>query len=159
MILCCFALVAAAHTRTEFHFTVELPFEATAPLFGALAEQKWSPDFKAEVLWPDPPADAEGMVFRVNQPGHSSIWVNTALDLAGGHVAYVYVLNGVMMTRIDIRLSRACTARTAVQVVYERTALNPDANAHVEEFARHDRSAGPQWEAALNTYARTQTGR
>ncbi len=156
MILCCFALLAAAHARTEFQFTIDLPYDAAAPLFGALAEQKWAPDFKPVFLYPDPPEDREGMVFRVAHPGHSSIWVNTLFDLAGGRVQYVYVLEGALVTRIDIHLTRLGESQTGVKVAYERTALDPAANSHLQEFARHDAAAGHEWQAALNAYAAKQ---
>ena len=75
------------YARTEFHFTVDLPYDSAAPLFGALAEQKWAPDFKPVFLYPDPPADQEGMVFRVAHSGHSSIW-RQGESQTGVQVAY-----------------------------------------------------------------------
>ena len=55
------ASAALAHTRTEFRFTVEAPFEQTAPLFGADEERKWSPDWNPQFVYPEPAHD---------QPGH-----------------------------------------------------------------------------------------
>jgi hypothetical protein len=39
---------ALAHTRVEFHFVAEAPFEQVAPLFGANEERKWSPDWNPQ---------------------------------------------------------------------------------------------------------------
>ncbi len=141
------------YARTEFHFTVDLPYDSAAPLFGALAEQKWAPDFKPVFLYPDPPADQEGMVFRVAHPGHSSIWVNTVFDLAAGRVQYVYMLADLLVTRIDIHITRQGESQTGVQVAYERTALRPAANRRLQELAGKDAAAGPEWQTALNSYA------
>lgn len=102
--------------------------------------------------------DQAGMVFRVEHGEHSSIWINTAFDLAAGHIQYVYVLNDAMTTLIDIHLTRESADRTAVIVVYERTALLPEANEHVQHFAKGDEKSGKEWEDAINGYlAKSQT--
>lgn len=146
------ASAALAHTRTEFRFTVEAPFEQTAPLFGADEERKWSPDWNPQFVYPMPAHDQPGMVFRVDHSHHSSIWVNTAFDLAAGHIQYAYVLNDAMTTLIDIHLTREGTGKTGVTVVYERTALVPEANEHVQHFAKGDEAAGKEWSEAINGY-------
>ena len=71
-----------ARARSEFRFTVDIPFEAAALLFGPLGEQAWAPWWKPQFLYSNPSA-----VFRVDYPpSHSSIWTTTVFDLAGGHV-------------------------------------------------------------------------
>ncbi|MGC2110255.1 MAG: hypothetical protein WA655_12115, partial [Candidatus Korobacteraceae bacterium] len=141
-----------AHTRVEFQFTANAPFEQTAPLFGAHEERKWSPDWDPQFVYPTPARDQPGMVFRVEHPHHSSIWVNTAFDLAAGHIQYAYVLNDAMVTLIEIHLTRESAQQTGVDVVYERTALLPEANEHVQHFADGDKKAGKEWEDAINGY-------
>ena len=144
------------HTHVPFHFFVPLPFEKAAPLFGAWAEKSWEPGWDPTFLFPAPPADQEGAVFTVSHgPGHDSTWVNTAFDLAAGHVQYVVFQDGTIVTRIDIHLTREGEDRTEVSVVYERTALVPSANTHVDELARGDREKAPAWQKAIETYART----
>ncbi len=148
------APVPEAHTRTEFHFVTEMPFAQAVPLFGAFEEQRWAPEFKPEFIYPTPAADQEGSVFRVKHGSHDSIWVNSVYDLAAGHIQYVYVLGDVLLTRIDIHLSKDGESRTAVSVVYERTALDPSANEHVLKMAAHDGDQGSEWKAALDAYAK-----
>lgn len=143
---------ALAHTRTEFKFTVDAPFERTAPLFGANEERKWSPDWNPQFVYPIPAHDQPGMVFRVDHPHHSSVWVNTAFDLTAGHIQYACVLNDAMATLIDIHLTREGAEKTGVTVVYERTALLPEANEHVQHFTKGDAGAGKEWSNAINRY-------
>ena len=143
---------ALTHTRVVFKFTANASFEQTAPLFGANEERKWSPDWDPQFLYPNPAHDQPGMVFRVEHPHHFSVWVNTAFDLAAGHIQYAYVLNDAMATLIDIRLTRDSPQKTGVTVVYERTALMPEANEHVQHFADGDRKAEKEWEEAINGY-------
>lgn len=141
-----------AHTSVEFHFTVDLSYEAAAPLFGAWEEQKWAAGWKPQFLYPLPPADREGSVFRVQKGSQSSVWVNTVLDLTAGRVQYVYVLGDVLVTRIDIRLKRNGNDKTDVSVTYERTALDPSANAHVNTLAKSDATSADEWRSAINAY-------
>ena len=149
-----------AHTRVEFHFVADAPFEQVAPLFGANEERKWAADWNPQFIYPTPARDVPGMVFRVEHPHHSSIWVNTALDLAGGHIQYTYVLNDAMATMIDIHLTRDSAQKTGVTVVYERTALMPEANDHVQHFADGDRKAQKEWEESINGYlAKARAGK
>ena len=92
------------------------------------------------------------MVFTVPKGQFTSVWVNTAFDLAAGHIQYAYVLNDAMATLIDIHLTRESGQKTAVTVVYERTALMPEANEHVQHFADEDAGAGKEWGDAINAY-------
>jgi hypothetical protein len=141
-----------AHTRAEFKFTANAPLERTAPLFGACEERKWAPDWNPQFVYPNPAHDQPGMVFTVAHDQFSSVWVNTAFDLATGHIQYVYVVNDAMSTLIDIHLTREGTRKTAVNVVYERTALTAQANDHVQHFAWQDAKAGKEWEEQINGY-------
>lgn len=141
-----------AHTRTEFHFVANGSLERTAPLFGAEEERKWAPGWDPRFIHPQPARDQPGMVFQVSHGELTSTWVNTAFDLAAGHVQYAYVLHDAMVTTIDIRMARQAADKTGVTVVYERTALLPEANAHVQHFAKGDEKAGKEWEAQINDY-------
>ena len=143
---------APLHTRTEFSFTVDAPFDQGAPLFGANEERKWAPDWNPQFIYPIPAHDQQGMVFTVPKGQFASVWVNTAFDLAAGHIQYAYVLNDAMATLIDIHLTRVSGQKTEVTVVYERTALLPEANEHVQVFANEDAVAGKEWGDAINAH-------
>src|SRR5579875_565078 len=89
LIAFCFAARAQdtelAHTHAEFRFTLDLPFDTAGPLFGAYAEQNWSPGWKPQFLYPRPARDVQGAVCRVEHGGQTSTWINTIFDPAGGH--------------------------------------------------------------------------
>ncbi len=143
---------APLHTRTEFSFTVDAPFDQVMPLFGANEERKWSAGWNPQFVYPMPAHDRPGMVFTVAHGQFTSSWVNTAFDLAAGHVQYAYVLNDAMAVLIDIHATRQDANHTAVTVVYERTALMAEANEHVQHFAKGDAGAGKEWGDAMNAY-------
>jgi hypothetical protein len=141
-----------AQVSTEFHFTVDLAYNDAAPLFGAWAEQKWAPDWKPLFLYPTPPEDREGSVFRVERGSHTSTWVTTVFDLPGGRVQYVYFVNQLLVTRIDIRLKQRSPRQTDVSVTYERTALDAGANDQVKALAQNDAGNADEWRNAINAY-------
>ncbi|HMI51758.1 MAG TPA: hypothetical protein VK525_09610 [Candidatus Saccharimonadales bacterium] len=145
--------VAALHTHNEFRFKVQAPMAVAAPLFGASEERVWAPDWNPQFVQPVPPKDELGAVFKILHPGGiEATWIMTAADFAGGHVQYVYVIPEAMTTLIDIHLSEESKGVTSVHVVYERTALRPAANAHVQHFADGDARQGPEWESAITSY-------
>jgi hypothetical protein len=131
---------------------VDAPFDQVAPLLGALEERKWAPGWDPKFIHPIPAHDQLGMVFTVPKGQSTSLWVNTAFDLAAGHIQYVYVINETMTTLIDIHLTRRSAQKTEITVLYERTALVPGANAHVQQLADEDAGAGQEWDDAINGY-------
>jgi hypothetical protein len=143
---------ALTHTRTEFSFTVDAPFEQVVPLFGAHEERKWADGWDPKFIYPNPARDQQGEVFRVDHGHHSSVWINTALDLTAGHIQYAHVLNDAMATLIDIHATRQGADKTHVTVSYERTALIPEANEHVLHMTKGDDGAGKEWGDAINAY-------
>jgi hypothetical protein len=143
---------APAHTHNEFTFTAKAAYEQVFPLFGAWEEKKWAEGWDPQFVFPSSPSDEPGMVFTVAHGEMKSVWTNTALDAASGHVQYVYVVPGALVTLIDIHLTRAGANETRASVVYERTALSPEANDHVAHLAKGDAKSGPEWAEAINGY-------
>ena len=141
-----------AHTREAFGFVVSAPYSQVFPLFGAYEERKWAAEFEPHFLHPLPAHDQQGMVFTTVQGGLPREWTNTCFDAASGHVQYVYWIADVMVVLIDIHLNRSIAQQTQVQVVYERTALRPEANQQVLRMAQADAHSGPRWEAMISAY-------
>jgi len=152
--------VVVAHVRSEFEFTVHAPYAKAAPLFGADAERAWAGDtWSPHFLFPAAaPFDVPGAVFTIEHGGHHATWVCTSFDLKAGHVQYVYTIGGALATLIDIRLSASDSKSTHVQVAYERTALEPEADDHVRTMGESDRDFGKEWQEAIDRYLKTTPG-
>jgi len=147
----------AYHVRTELEFMVHAPYSAAAPLFGPEGEKAWASDsWHPHFVYPQPARDIEGAVFQVSHGHHHSTWVNTAFDLEQGHIQYVYMIPGMMVTLIDLHLSKPTADTTDVRVAYERTALRPAANEHVREFGEADKKNGKIWGDDIERYLATQ---
>ena len=141
-----------AHSHEEFSLTVRAPYDKAFPLFGAHEERKWAKGFEPHFLHPSPAHDEEGMIFTWKLGAIPSVWANTAFDADSGHVQYVYFVNDVMVTLIDIHLTKANASETKVTVAYERTALKPEANGLVSQQAKDDRNRGSEWGNMFNEY-------
>ena len=149
---------ALAHARSEFSFTVNAPMTVAAPLFGPEAERGWGgAAWEPTFFYPLPAADVKGAVFALRHGGHDSTWVATAQDFQGGHVQYVSMIDGRMVTLIDIRLTAAGASETSVTVTYERTALQPSLNEHVQKLAEQDKNSGQHWGTAINDYLKASS--
>lgn len=141
------------HVRNEFEFTVHAPYRVAAPLFGPEGERAWANGhWDPHFLYPQPAQDTQGAVFTIRHGHHPAYWINTAFDLEARHFQYVYFIADAMVTLIDVRFSQLDPANTKVNVAYERTALNPEANEHVKEMGNSDRESGKEWGNAINGY-------
>lgn len=144
---------ARLHTREQFSFVANAPFEVAWPLFGAHRERVWAPDWQPRFIWPEKACDQEGMVFKVSHGDRHAVWVNTAFDPAARRIQYVYVIPDVVVTVITLKLT-AQGASTSIDVIYERTALSQTASAAVTEMAARDRIAGKEWSTQINAHLR-----
>jgi hypothetical protein len=142
---------APVHTEEKFAFTARASMKEVAPLFGANKERVWSPQWDPRFIHPLPAADVPGMVFTVKHGQRESIWVNTDFDVENGRMRYVYIIPNALVTVITVRLTPEGN-HTTVEVQYDRTALNAEADARVRQMAQQDRKAGPDWEAQVNGY-------
>jgi hypothetical protein len=145
-----------AHVRNEFEFTVHAPYRIAAPLFGPEGERGWAGDWDPHFLYPQPAQDIRGAVFTIRHGHRRAYWINTSFDLDSRHVQYVYVIPDAMVVLIDVRFAEPDPADTKVNVAYERTALNPEANEHVKELGNSDRESGKEWATAINDYLAKQ---
>ncbi len=139
------------HTREDFDFVANATMEKVFPLFGAHMERVWAGGWDPRFIWPPKAEDREGMVFGIAHGDRTATWVNTLFDRGAGRVQYVYVLPDLVATLISLSLTPQRDS-THVIVRYERTSLSAEADALVRGMAEHDRMAGPEWAAQINSY-------
>ena len=141
------------HLSASFDFIVRAPFAKAAPLFGPEGERAWAGiHWVPEFIHPQPARDVEGAVFTIQHGGRKAVWVNTMFDLNAGRFQYVYFIQDLMVTVIDVRLQRDGADSTKVNVVYTRTALTAEGNEHVSSMNEGDKQSGKEWEKAINDY-------
>jgi hypothetical protein len=139
-------------TQTAFDLTVKLPYAEAASLFGPEGERPWAgKHWNPQFLFPETPHDEQNAVFTV-QHGHvTATWVNTLFDLEARHFIYAYFIPGIMVTTIDVRFTPTSATATQVHVTYTRTALTSEGNGHVTAFTETDKTAGRDWQQAIDT--------
>jgi hypothetical protein len=142
------------HSERWFEFIAEAPLPEVAPLFGAHRERDWAAGWDPHFVWPAFAEDRPGMVFTVSGPHGTAVWMNTCFEPEDGRIQYAYVLDNAMTTLITLRLSPRGT-RTHVAVCYERTALEPRAEAWLTRLADADANAGEEWGAQINALLRS----
>lgn len=138
-----------ARAETKFEFVANGSMDKVAPLMGADRERVWAPGWSPHFIFPKPATDQQGMVFTVAHGPYSVPWVNTEFDLPNGRVQYVYVIPDTLVTVITIRMTPE-RDKTHVNVEYDRTALNAEANDHVRQLAEHDAKSGPEWKGQID---------
>lgn len=139
------------HRHVEFVLNLPAPYDSVFPLFGADKERVWAEGWDPQFVHPQPAHDQTGAVFTV-KGGHSSVWINTIFDIEHGRVQYACFAGDSMVTLITIHVEKIAPGQSRATVVYERTALKPEANDQVNRAADGDQTKGPEWEAALRTY-------
>jgi hypothetical protein len=145
------------HTETAFSLVVHLPYAEAAPLFGSEGERAWAgKHWDPQFIYPKLARDVEGSVFTIKHGAFSAVWVNTVFDLEARRFQYVYFIPDRMVTTIDVRFKPLNDATTQVNVVYARTALTPDGNEHVVAMTEGDKSAGKDWQQAIDSYLATR---
>jgi hypothetical protein len=144
-------------TQTSFDLLVHAPYDVTAPLFGPNGERRWAgkhwnPQFVYPQSMIGTAGDTDGAVFTLRHGPLTATWVTTQFDMDAHHFQYVYFLPDLMVTVIDVRFKPVNADATAVNVVYTRTALTPGGNQHVTTMTEGDKSAGKEWQQAIDDY-------
>ena len=142
----------------SFTITVNATPDKAFPLFGPARESDWSPDFKPMFVFPengDNPAEGDVFTSKPKDGRAISTWVMTVYDPSSGRVEYVEFTPGHSVTEIRFRVRKAAHSRSAVTVMYRRTALSPEAQPFIRRFADHFLQERVNWENAVNHYLET----
>ncbi len=141
------------HKETSFDLLINQPYAVVAPLFGADGERAWGgADWDPHFIFPIPAKDVSGAIFTLEHGHRKMLWITPIFDLAGRHIEHLYVIHDAMVTLIDITFPDASPDTTKVHVVYQRTALAPGSNQHVEQLAAQDATAAQEWQHAIDNY-------
>jgi hypothetical protein len=140
-------------TQSSFDVVVRAPYAETAPLFGPEGERAWAgKHWDPHFIHPLPAHDEEDAVFTIQHGPFNAVWVTALYDVEGRHFKYVYFLDNLLVTTIDVRFEIIDAASTRARVVYTRTALQPEGNEHVTAFTSLDKTAGPEWQRAIDAW-------
>jgi hypothetical protein len=119
----------------------------TIAAFGPLAEAQWSPDFRPDFVFPQPPLDVAGAVFRTPD---GKVWLLHDFDTAGGFVQYVISGPSEMVT-LSIHATPEAPG-TTVTMTYDITALDDRGAAHLAKVRAHAAAMSAGMQDAIGAY-------
>lgn len=132
--------------------------EKVFPLFGAMEEKKWSPDWQPEPVFPASGKMEEGFIFQT--PDHMPnaplrTWVVARYDLSEHFVKYI-VTTANRVTIITVHCSKTGVNKTKAEILYVITGLTEEGN----EISHHSivnmfKQNLRDWEEAINKYLST----
>jgi hypothetical protein len=139
---------ACKQVRLSGTIRVPLPPAETFNLFTPTGERAWvvgwNPLFPAEVADETNP----GTVFQTEHDGSETIWVIVRRE-PGEVIEYARVTPGDRAGLVRVVCSAEENDITAATVTYELTALTPDANAALDEFAQQYPEFLEHWHRAI----------
>jgi len=129
--------------------------EKVFPLFGAMEEKKWSPDWQPMPVFPASGKMEEGFIFKT--PDHVPdaplrTWIVAKYDLSDHLVKYI-VATANQITMITVHCSQSDLNKTKAEITYTLTGLNEEGN----EISQHliiriFKHNLQDWETAINQY-------
>ena len=124
------------HLRLTGTIRLPVPAARAFPLFTPSGErawvEDWDPIFHAAVEDETEP----GTVFETNHGGTHTIWVVVRRD-EGVMIEYARITPGDRAGLVRVACESANDDETLVTVSYELTALKPEANAALDDFAEN----------------------
>jgi hypothetical protein len=134
--------------------SVPLPVSEAFRLFTARGERDWVDGW--EPFFPAPVDDdaAVGTVFRTDHGGQHVTWVVVDRD-GDRRIRYARVAAGRDAGTVDVRLAPS-GAGAEVTVTYHLTALTPDGDHWLSDFAAHYPDMMRSWSAAIGDFLRRQ---
>ena len=127
-----------AHVRNEFEFTVHAPYQVVgAVVWTGGRAGLVGRTLGSAILVSAARAGHAGRGFHhPPRPSSRSLDQHGLRHVRPTIINTLYFIPETMVVLIDVRFSELDAENTKVNVAYERTALNPEANEHVKEMGR-----------------------
>ncbi|MFI0420896.1 SRPBCC family protein [Spongiactinospora sp. 9N601] len=124
---------------------VALPPEAAFTLFTPRGEEPWVAGWRPRFAAETGDDSAPGTVFETGAHDEPTIWTVIARD-PGRRVSYARVTPGSRAGTVTVELDADGRGGSTVQVTYELTALTPEGQGPLREFAEGYRDFLRSWE-------------
>jgi hypothetical protein len=131
-------------------FHLNAPRSQVFPLFTALGEREWTPDWHPELL---SGAEERGTVFRTKNGHHrETLWIVTEYLPEEGLISYARLAQGSNIGLVDVICTEPPDGGTDVSVRYTLTALSEEAQPFVRDFLDSEQYSRmiDEWHAATS---------
>ncbi|MER9581239.1 hypothetical protein [Mesorhizobium sp. M0276] len=130
-----------SHLERSHRVVLSGPIDRVFPLFTPIGETLWVDGWEPEFLYPQSGETQQGMVFRTDHDGESTLWACTDWDPAAHRVRYVRVTPDSRFGFVEVACRVAAGGGTEASIAYTFTALNAAGRSYLsaltpEAFAR-----------------------
>lgn len=142
------------HISRTMAIQLNAPPDQTLPLFTAVGECLWIPDWEPTYIYPESGEPQTGMIWKTSQYSNvDSIWITAEYDTVACHATYIRFTPERHVARIDVQCDSIDGAKTIAEVTYSVTAIHADGHEDIEMLteARFREMIG-WWEKAINHY-------
>jgi hypothetical protein len=143
----------SARHRLDGQIKVALPPDEAFTLFTPRGEERWVDGWRPRFPVPAPDDTVPGTVFETSHDGETTIWLVLERE-PGRRVSYARVTPGSRAGTVTVTLDEDGERRSIVHVVYELTALTPEAAEELDGFAAGYEAFLRSWEDAIAAMAR-----
>lgn len=141
--------MSGAQYRLAGRITVPLPPDEAFVLFTPRGEQQWVDGWRPRFAVPTEDDTAPGTVFETLADGEHTIWL--VLDREPGRrMSYARVTPTSRAGTVSVALEDAGDGSSNVAVTYAMTALSPDGDRQLKEFATGYPDFLRSWESAIS---------
>lgn len=141
--------MSGGQLRLTGRITVALPPSQAFVLFTPRGEERWVPGWQPRFPVPTDDDTTPGTVFETAAGGELTIWV--VLDREPGRrMSYARVTPGSRAGTVSVTLDDNADGGSTVEVTYVLTALSPDGERQLAEFAAGYTDFLTSWESAIS---------
>ncbi|HEU4540812.1 MAG TPA: hypothetical protein VFR23_06755 [Jiangellaceae bacterium] len=135
--------------RLAGRISVPLPPDEAFVLFTPRGEERWVEGWQPRFPVPTEDDSAPGTVFETSADGEHTIWVVVDRE-PGRRVSYARVTPGSRAGIVSVALENGGDGHSVVEVTYALTALSPDGDRQLDEFAVGYTDYLKSWESAIS---------
>jgi hypothetical protein len=135
--------------RLSGRINVPLPPGEAFVLFTPRGEERWVDGWRPQFPVPTEDDTKPGTIFETSADGEDTIWVVVDRE-PGRRMSYARVTPGSRAGTVTVALEDGGGGRSAVEVTYAMTALSPDGDRQLREFAAGYPDFLESWESAIS---------
>ena len=140
----------------SYEQTIHGTIEEIFPLYCPVREVEWCEGWNPKVVYSNSGVVEPGCVFITEHDGHEATWYVTEYDIEKGRVEMIYLLPGVLITKLEITVKAISDKKTKATLTYSKTSLGAHGDHALKEFTKEYYDIMmDSWEKAMNHFLKT----
>ncbi len=140
-----------------FEQTIEGTFEEIMPLYCPVREIDWCENWQPiRIISYSGLVEKDCIFMTPHNDKNDVFWIVTQYDLEAGEVEMLHHIPGVLVTRLNIRLTANTENKTKASITYAKTSLSESGDKVLTSFTKENYDIMmDSWEQAMNHYLKT----